>query len=155
MTKIFPGKYDRRWLAFYIIMTAVLGAVLVICKISFFNFAINTQNIFSMFIIAIVLASITSAAGYFGARIICTFSLIGTFIGIIFMIYVYLTRTGWEDIAGLLIFIMIYIIFSAIGTAVEIINYYKHRQKELWCKIWCVLDLKSRHLNNLYCYSKM
>lgn len=129
MTKLLPGKYNRNWLFFYIVMILVLGAVLTISRISFFKAFINSRNIFSLFIVAIVLSSITAGSGYFGAKIICTFSLIGTVLGIIFMLYIYSGKTGWEDIAGLLTFIMIYIIAAAIGVAVELIIYYRSNGK--------------------------
>jgi hypothetical protein len=127
MSKLLPGKYNKRWLVFYIVMILVLGAVLTICRISFFKVNITSRSVFSLFIISIVLSSVTSATGFFGLRVICTFSLIGTALGIIFMLYIYSGKTGWEDIAGLLTFIMVYIIFTALGIAVEIIMHYRNK----------------------------
>lgn len=129
MPQLLPGKYNKKWLAFYIVMILILGAVLTICRLSFFKTNINSRSIFSLFIISIVLSSITAASGFFGARVICAFSLLGSVIGVVFMLYLYSGKSGWGDVAGLLIFIMIYIIATALGIIVELVLYYKNTQK--------------------------
>lgn len=129
MKIIFPGKFNKHWLVFFLINIILIGAVLSICSIVYFKQNINFRYIMSLFIISVILSSITSASGYFGARIVSAFSLLGITVGILFMIYAYATKTGFGDIAGLMLLIMIYLIGLSIGIIAEIIVYYKKHDK--------------------------
>ena len=129
MKTIFPGKLSRQWLIFFLINIILIGAVLSICSIIYFKQNINYRYIMSLFILSIVLSSITSASGYFGARIVSAFSLLGIVLGILFMLYAYATKTGFGDIAGLMLFIMVYLIGLSFGIIAQIIVHYKKRDK--------------------------
>ncbi|GMK41925.1 hypothetical protein PCCS19_49840 [Paenibacillus sp. CCS19] len=116
-----PAARSRVWYKLIIPLTSIItAAMLLLIRFVLFGQPFSFTILLRFTLLAVVLCAIAGIAGWFGARLMWLFTMLGTLIGLIWMASMSTTDTGWEDLASLLAFVQCVLLGLIIGPLAEL-----------------------------------
>ncbi|MWC27900.1 hypothetical protein [Paenibacillus sp. MMS18-CY102] len=115
-----PAARSRHWFAVTYIAAIVMAVSLCCIRFGLFGQTLTLTHALRFTLLAIALTALPGLLGWFGARLLWLFAMIGNAAGLAFMAQASRAMTGWEDLTSLLMFLFTVIGGYIIGIIAEI-----------------------------------
>ncbi|WP_379132652.1 hypothetical protein [Paenibacillus sp. sgz500958] len=125
-----PPAKSKQWLFWFPFYALLLWLAFVLHRFVFLDNQADGLILLRLGLFALAVSAIVSGFGWLGARLVWLFSTIGIILGVVQMILTtYRDMSGWEDLAGFLMFMVFMIGGFAAGLVAEGINLLIKRQR--------------------------
>lgn len=120
-----PEKHDKRWLLVFFIIIAFTMGILYSSTRFILKTDVQMPQILWMLMYSTVIAAVISLLGYFFAKVWFVSTALGLFFGLAMLVLIFMDygKNGWEDLIGVMSFIMVTGIGFIVGGVGELIAF--------------------------------
>ncbi|CAI6086338.1 hypothetical protein [Cohnella sp. JJ-181] len=117
---VLPASKSSRWFVLGAASVVLTTLLLWLVRFAILGQSWTAVHAFRFFLIGLAIGAVVAVAGWLGARWLALSILIGNLLGLLLMVLFSHDRNGWEDLAGLLVYLELLAIGLSAGIVVEL-----------------------------------
>lgn len=121
--RVIPGSRSKQWFTWFAASWLVTTLLLWLVRFVVLGQSWTGVHAFRFCLIALVVSAVASISGWLGARRLALSIQAGNLLGLLCMAIASRDKTGWEDLASLLIYMELLAIGLAVGLVLELLGF--------------------------------